>query len=429
MTLQLAFVRALLAFQTVFTIGQLNGESLWTEKKSKFRLGTMSLDSALDDICQCFITNAEKRTKRLARINMILQMYAGYQFSPATCQKLKTVFDMPIDDLEAVDEDEIALFRRLVSETESERKMIHGITVYETGTAFVPPVAKQIHGFCTKSVNQDGDVYNLMTKVATIVLHRLLMTSDDKTWSETSRKMLAGAQIIFKGGAALGTYLFKKSKVWARLTDEQKSAIEQSFILGGDNDTSLNFVNLKDLKKSVSADEINSSIFAISNKMNEILWNVCDEFQDDIMELLRVKINRLTDLQFEFAGQEFMFSEREATGFQMKFMDGGELQATKEAVDEDFDMIGDADKKFICFFNADKPKKTVFTTQSTVEFPSPLDNGKTVNFELVRAKLGFVAKGADITVNTYSELLDISVEYAHSDVLFNKEYVAIHLDA
>jgi uncharacterized protein YfkK (UPF0435 family) len=66
----------------------------------------------------------------------------------------------------------------------------------------------------------------------------------------------------------------------------------------------------------------------------------------------------------------------------------------------------------------------VFTTQSKVEFSI---RDKVVKFELVRAKLGFRATCNDMIVNTYSELLDISLEYPESAAIFPKKWVAITL--
>jgi hypothetical protein len=66
----------------------------------------------------------------------------------------------------------------------------------------------------------------------------------------------------------------------------------------------------------------------------------------------------------------------------------------------------------------------VFTTQSKVEFSI---QDKCVKFELVRAKLGFRASCDGMNVNTYSELLDISLEYPESTALFPKKWSAIAL--
>ena len=66
----------------------------------------------------------------------------------------------------------------------------------------------------------------------------------------------------------------------------------------------------------------------------------------------------------------------------------------------------------------------IFTTQSTVQFDT---HGKLVKFELVRAKLGFVGRDNDNLVNSYSELLDISLEHPTSKSLFKKIWIPVDL--
>lgn len=441
MKLQIAFDEAIRAFGSEFALGKLNNRQIAKFKSEQnFRLGTLTLESALSDLAQCCITSTEKRGKRKSRISLIRELHPGATHISSDTRFTLAEVDKLDDGVDPQGDSSDVLLDRLISEITSERKLINEISVFQCGGKWIPPVSKQFHGFCTKTVNQEGDVYDLMSEIAGITLHRLLLSTRDDAWSELALRLLAGAQIIFKGGVALGTFIFKKSRVWETLSAEDKDRIITAFIAGGDNDTSLHFATMKDIKKdaSIALEQINREICQIAKKTTQILWDVCLNFQEDIMSLLNKKSLQLETQKFQFGTGKFGFKARSASGFDIQKRCKGEItnveQTTQEADDDfllieeepDADVIGDEAQYYLCYYPSERRPQQVFTSQSTVEFPSPFDRDENVAFELVRAKLGFTAQCDDIQINTYSELLDISIEYAHSACLYKKQFTSVY---
>jgi hypothetical protein len=238
MRLDDAFGEAIRAFSNEFAVGKLvNRQFISVNSKQNFRLGTLTLESALSDLAQCCITSTEKRAKRKSRIALIRELHSGAsRISSDTLFTLAEV-DKLDDSIEPQGDSPDDLLQSLLLELTKDKEIINKTSVFQFGGEWIPPVSKHFHGFCTKAVNQDGDVYDLMSKVAGITLHRLLLSTIDGAWSELALRLLAGAQIIFKGGAALGTFIFKKSKEWGKLSTENKDRIIKAFIAGNHEGT------------------------------------------------------------------------------------------------------------------------------------------------------------------------------------------------
>jgi hypothetical protein len=197
---------------------------------------------------------------------------------------------------------------------------------------------------------------------------------------------------------------------------------------------------MKELKKStsISLEQINHEIGLIATKTTQILWAVCLDFQKDIMPLLSKKSQHLETQKFQFGVSDFGFQARSARGFDIQKVCKDEITTIEPIVQEDYDgfilveeepdvdVISDEAKYYLCYHPSQRQPQQVFTSQSTVEFPSPFGRDENVAFELVRAKLGFTASCGDIQVNTYSELLDISIEYAHSACLYKKQFTGVY---
>jgi hypothetical protein len=302
---------------------------------------------------------------------------------------------------------------------------------------------------CTKAINKDGDVYDLMMKVAIITFTRLLLNKRMYENDQCATELLSCAQLIFKGGAAIGKFLFKQKPFWNKLTKDQQEEIHLSFIFGGDNDTSIYFINMKQVMKKYGEMTTSKAIIEIASRMQQILWDTCQEFNID--QLLSIHSDNATQDPILFAEHEFGLTTREAIGFQLKEVESYEMDEFEivnyEDLNEEFDMVNyeDLNEEFEMVNHEDLneefkliKKQTmlcldpytdhipsqVFTTQSKVEFSI---RDKVVKFELVRAKLGFRATCNDMIVNTYSELLDISLEYPESAAIFPKKWVAITL--
>lgn len=424
--LQQAFLAHLHILQSVLTIGMFAGETLWKASKETLmaRYGTLSIESALVDLCQCAVNNTNKRTKRVNRIKMIAEIYQRfrYQFSAETLAMIEIVKQLPIqEDEEKSPAEKLAQLRRELNKPENSTDE----KLYFETVEYVSPISKQLHGMCTKSINKDGDVYNMMTKIAIIAFTRVLQDNTNYTFHKCASELLSGAQLIFKGGVALGKYLFEKKQFWRHLSEDQQKEIQSSFILGGDNDTSIYFANMKQVTKTFGSAIVSTTIADIAARMQETLWETCEEFK--MTDLLMQHSVATTQEPVQFADCDFTLSIREAKGFQLKEVDSYEQDKFEMVhrgdLNEDFEWV---EKPTVLCLSpyVDHTPSQVFTTQSKVEFNV---GEQCVKFELVRAKLGFSATYHDMTVNTYSELLDISLEYPGSAVLFPKKWQAITL--
>lgn len=428
--LSIAVAQAKHAFEHEFAIGK---SVKHLPPTHQFRLGTLSLFSALSDLANCCLVDTQKRSKRKARINLICEHHPEAKKLPSDLRKLIKLVDLLPDDTTTNEKNtEEHNLHKLLEEITHEPKHINGVPVFETGIAWVPPASKLFHGFCTKTINQDGEVYELMTQIATVVLYRLLLTRDANQWSSLAKELISGAQIIFKGGVALGKFLFEEKPWWDSYTPEVKEQIRSAFIYGGDNDTNLHFANMKLLKKKYSESEINSELTAIAKKVEVILWDVCVEFDKEILQRVQPKSQELLRERFELGGLTYTFTQRKSSGFEICKKPGEFLGPTESELFDDFvvieepdyEVIGEKDKEFLCLYAKTRDSRNVFTTQSTVEYITEDKSGR-VAFELIRAKLGFTAECDEIQITTYSELLDISVEYCDSRCFFKKCFVSV----
>ena len=415
--LQNVFQAQLLLLRTTLALAVFGGALL-------ARFGTMSIESALSDLCQCAVNNTDKRAKRINRISMIADIYQqfGYEFSPDLLETIEMVKLLPVqDEQEQTPAEKLA---KLQQELSNEAETQNGKIYFETGE-WVPPVVKNFHGMCTKAINKDGDVYDLMMKVAIIAFARLLSNKQAYETDQCAIELLAGAQLIFKGGAAIGKFLFERAPFWNRLTKDQQDEIRSSFILGGDNDTSIYFINMKKLTKKYGEATVSKAVVEIASRMQQTLWETCQEFK--IEQMLSVHSDNAAKDPIPFAGHEFALTTRQATGFQLKEVDSYELDefemVSHEESNEEFEWVEKPTMLCLAPYNDHAPSQ-VFTTQSKVEFSI---KDKCVKFELVREKLGFRATCKDMNINTYSELLDISLEYPGSAELFTKKWAPIAL--
>lgn len=401
-----ALLDSIMLLKTTFSLGKYNNEPIWKVPKSAFsgRIGTLSIESAIADMCQCIMYNTDKREKRIKRIELIMHALnkVNYTLSSDIIVLVEACKLQPIqDDLQLTNEELISKLRNELSKhVDSENSKLY----FQT-EKWEPPISKQFHGICTKSINGDGDVYDIMTKIAIIAFSRLLTENSD--YDVCTSKLLACAQLIFKGGAAIGKFLFQRQPFWNRLSKELQDNIISSFILGGDNDTSIYFPDMANIVKDFGIDKVSQTIVKISKELNTILWNTCNDF--NLSEVLTNHSERFIHSMIKFAECDFNISARKAKGFQLF-----EVESSPNA------------PTILCLSPfIERKALQVFTTHSKVEFIVGED--KLIRFELVRAKLGFTSTGEDLSVNTYSELLDISLEYPDSAVLFPKKWISIPL--
>lgn len=403
---------------TTFALGRINNQSLWAphqgdEEEDLFpqRVGTMSIEAALMDMCQCVLYNTDKREKRMKRIQLLIQLYTswGYQFDEELSDYVEYALAQEI--VESTEKQPIEMLTALQDELNTDVESNNGI-IYFDASVWSPPVSKNFHGSCTKFINQNGDVYDIMMKVAVIAFSCLLQADEMYTHQQCTIQLLAGAQLIFKGGAAIGKFLFQQHPIWNTLSDAHKDEIMSSFIQGGDNDTSIYFANMKGVVKEHGNEKVSESIAEIASRLDKLLFAICEEFK--ISEMLSEHSARMIRSPISFADCDFDVSIRKTKGFRLTQV---------ESYDDDEFVI--AEKAMCLTPHDDRNESQVFTTQSKVEFA--IKPSKIAKFELVRAKLAFTAKHADTEVSTYSELLDISIGYPESSSLFPKRWAAIHM--
>lgn len=407
--LQAYFLNCSQLLMTTSALGYFQNRQVW--KTQEKRVGTMSVESALFDMCACVIYDTDKREKRIKRIQHLFKLYTawGYVFDDDLIVLIEAALTQQVVESKQQNSDDMltALQKYLAANKESENVVIY----YDAGI-WIPPVCKTFHEMCTKIINQDGDVYDIMMKIAVIAFSYLLNDYTGYQHQQCATQLLSGAQLIFKGGAAIGKFLFQKHPIWNTLTNAQKDEIVSSFILGGDNDTSIYFANMTEVAKEHDSKLVSETIAEIAIHMERILFGVCEEFK--VVEQLSQHSTSMINSQISFADREFNISTRKTKGFRMT--DDDEYESDGFVFTE----------KAMCLIPyEDKNASQVFTTQSKVEFK--IGQSNLAKFELVRAKLGFLAKHGNMEVSTYSELLDISIGYPENTSLFPKKWTVIDM--
>ena len=414
-----AFKLAMMTLKTP-KLGYFGNEKYWNPKGYQLRIGTVSVESSMYDLFQCAMNNKEKRDKRIMRFMMIMNIYAeiGHKFGPEIDMMIEELHTLQIEKDTEIDNME--KMRKLKSEIDKKQEYRNGKLYFETG-AWKFPITKEFHGFCTKEINKDGDVYDLMVKIA-VISYANLMTMTENL-SECEKELLSGSQLIFKGGAAIGKFLFKNKPFWNTLDEDLQHKIEESFIFGGDNDTSLYFANMKSVVKNHGENIVSESVISIADKLQNKVSMTCKEF--DIEKHLEEHSKKVLAKKFNFGGSEFSFEQRKCQGFRLSYVDAYERDDF-EIIDANVDGFEIISKPTVLCLSpyVEMDACQIFTTQSTVQFDT---HGKLVKFELVRAKLGFVGRDNDNLVNSYSELLDISLEHPTSKSLFKKIWIPVDL--
>ena len=407
--LQTYFLNCSQLLMTTSALGYFQNRQVW--KTQEKRVGTMSVESALFDMCACVMYDNDKREKRIKRIQHLFKLYTawGYVFDDDLIALIEAALTQQVVESKPQNSDDMLtdLQKYLAANKESENAVIY----FDAGI-WIPPVCKTFHGMCTKIINQDGDVYDIMMKIAVIAFSHLLNDYIGYQHQQCATQLLSGAQLIFKGGAAIGKFLFQKHPIWNMLTNDQKDEIVSSFILGGDNDTSIYFANMTVVAKKYGNKLVSETVTEIAFHMERILFVVCEEFK--VAEQLSQHSTTMIKSQISFADREFNISTRKTKGF--RITDVNEYESDEVVVT----------KKTMCLSPfSERNASQVFTTQSTVEFM--IGKGNLAKFELVRAKLGFLAKHGNMEVNTYSELLDISIGYPENTSIFPKKWTVIDM--
>jgi hypothetical protein len=220
--------------------------------------------------------------------------------------------------------------------------------------------------------------------------------------SKLRRDLLSTATLVFKGGAAMGKFLFLGDEQrWESLSDEDKQCVKEMFINGGDNDTSVSFHEQPSAERS--EEDMNQEIGSILYDLEGIVLRNVGVFHID--EIIEEYIDLTADGVMEFAGKQFSFERSSRSSFMIVDKDATHLE-------------------LLPFTDVHRP---LFGSISYIEF----DNiqGKKVKFFLARIKAGFCAvmdcANDPLRFNCYAECLDISACCIDSADPFDAVYTAV----
>ena len=256
-------------------------------------------------------------------------------------------------------------------------------------------------------VNKDGSVYDVFAAVAIVAFNRLLTVGPT---SLLRMLLLADCKLVFKGGAAIGKFLFQKNpEVWNRLTSAEKTIIFDAFRKGGDNDTGLKFKRV-DLP-GISDEDQNNEVASIIYDLMIVVKTVISEFgvEEAIKSHLAEPVNELYNIN----GSVFSVEQRKAKGFTI----------VEKTADE-----------MVLVPGAEERSSYLFNTVTKVEFQLEDVNGNNqlTQFYLGRVKAGYkftLQKQSDddekyvgLEVNSYAECLDISATLIGSYSAFDDRF-------
>ncbi len=375
------------------------------------RFVTMKRDSCMLDLVQCLEFTSNKREKRLQRAEFLLRVLAS-----SICQETKDRFTKVKDSFKGLKEEsqEVAIqdddqqLRALIECTAHNEDMSDGLIFekFSSTKPFIVPIKQKFHDFCKTKLNSDGFVYDIFTNIAIISFKELTVGAmSEATSSKLRRALLSTATLIFKGGAAMGKFLFMADEeLWNSLSEEDKEFVRTNFINGGDNDTSISFHTLP--TDEWSCEEINQEIGSILYDMEGVVLNNVVKYS--IEGIIKEYIEATVEGVMEFAGKKFSFSHREATSF----------------------AIVEKNETHVECLSLDRTKQALFGSISYLEFDN--QNKEKVKFYLGRIKAAFTATLEDgtsnikeLSFNCYAECLDISACYIDSAEPFAAQYCRV----
>lgn len=223
---------------------------------------TLSAETCVEDLIYCIRTNPKKLQKRIKRLKFCIGCFENIP------EKLKIRARNTINEYSS----------KIVMNDDIDEEYflhLHNIEEYlcsksETKKPFFiesdsDPANILFNEELKKKMNADGKVYKSFTQVAVIALFlmkRYIKQSDKDIYTKNT---VQNMKIVFKGGAAMGHFLFQDPKVWHRLSEKDKEYVMTSFIKGGDNDTSLVFT--KDVDDNIRGMLLNEYMKFVRNVM------------------------------------------------------------------------------------------------------------------------------------------------------------------
>lgn len=202
---------------------------------------TISPETCIEDLIYCIRTNPKKLAKRIKRLTFCLKCFT----------------DIP-ESMKQRAESTIAEYSpNIVSNNqgfnEEYFRQLHSIeeffcTSTDTKIPFFiesdsDPANALFNEELKKCVNGDGEVYKIFSLVAVVALAMMKSSMDKSCEDAYTKQAVRDMKLVFKGGAAMGHFLFRDPQIWERLSVDDQEYVKSSFINGGDNDTSLIFTN------------------------------------------------------------------------------------------------------------------------------------------------------------------------------------------
>jgi hypothetical protein len=355
----------------------------------KSRFAVMSAESVILDLIYCLENSTMKQEKRIKRLLFMVKFFS-HEISPETEVRLILAINRcyeqieaePVHAIEKREDDESLLARLFEESTPESAVQEHNDIVFDKRdplAPFVPPLKQVFNDSCKSAVNRDGKVYDIFAAVATVAFYELLSVVKQ---SPLRKALYEKAKMVFKGGASIGKFLFQQDKkLWDSMLEDDKQFVIESFINGGDNDTTICFGKVE----GYSVEEVNNEIAAILYDMQLHMLDAVkryhvERFLEDYLKI---------DASVEFAGQTFTIEARKGTSFHIVERNEHQMELL---------FLGDS--------------SSVFGSVSYLEFPN--SKGEMIKFFLARLKAGYKAVLGEREINCYSELLDVSACCADS---------------
>lgn len=371
------------------------------------RCVVMSPDTVIRDLIKCLRQTTHKREKRIKRV-LFIQKYFNDQISNQTVEELNEILYKIISEDEedfdepamSNDEDIAALFKESSYDNNSDE-----IIFAKRGLddEFKQPLRQVFNDKCKDIINCDGKLYNVFAAVATIAYRQLLISVEINKCSALREALLRSSKLVFKGGASIGKFLFMANKsLWNSMDDASKSFVEQNFVKGGDNDTSIVFTRTEELQ-FYTTEEINNGIGSLIYCMHTRVAEIIEQFE--IRSIVQDYLSKVVGQTMEYDNHLFTFQQRKASSF----------------------AITDRDVKTLELLSIEGNGGELFGTLSYLEFNAP--HGR-VKFHLARVKAAFKAVLNDgESINCYGECLDISAPCIDTDEVPLMNYLTVNVCA
>lgn len=360
--------------------------------------------TVIEDLLQCLENNPNsKREKRIERLTFMHRMFEDY-LSEELCERisecLNRLMDLPnstahslTSGLEQLKEEEL----RCPEHNNGDSILL---PKRDPSIPFVQPLKQAFNDVCKQRLNSDGVVYDIFFDVVRVAYTDLM-----RSYSPAALRgiLLASSKLVLKGGAATGKFLFRNDEsMWSSMSQKDKQYVMDTFINGGDNDTSIVFdKSVLDLGFSVS--QVNNEIASIMNDMQQHILRVTREH--DVQSRIDAYIASALTAPVEFDGVSFQLSKRDSSSF----------------------VILDKDEQHSELVYLNNNRANLFGSQSYCEFPD--SKGDMIKFYLARVKVAYKASSMqeNFSLNCYAECLDVSAACIDSAVLCRSEYKPIYI--